>query len=385
MIQSVFIVAAERSGDDLGAGLISELRTQAGDSVTVYGIGGSAMAGLGVSSDIDISPLSVFGFTEGLKALPAVYDRVRQTAELIMAKSPDAVILIDSWGFMMRTAQKLGKVGYNGKIIKYVAPQVFAMREGRAKILADGVDHLMTIHNFDAPYFERHGLPVTYVGNPVFDTDYRSGDGVALRNRLNIPSGAPVVGVFFGSRLSEVQRLSRPFADAVEILRDKQPDIRFLSPVSTNVAEDVMAAAGADLRLQDVILLPEAEKLDIFAASNAALACSGTVTTQLASAGVPTVAAYKLSALTHFFGKRMLKTDYVSLVNIAADRSLIPEFIQEEARGDYMAEAIWEFVSGAEYAKETSEALLAQTKIMKGEGGVASARAAKTVLDLLVD
>ena len=102
------------------------------------------------------------------------------------------------------------------------------------------------------------------LGTLFFDMDYRSGDGAALRKRLNIPADAPVVGVFFGSRLSEIQRLAGPFADAIELMRAKRPDIHFVSPVSTNIAEDVLAAAGADLRLQEVIMLPEPDKLNVF-------------------------------------------------------------------------------------------------------------------------
>lgn len=383
MTRSVFIVAAERSGDDLGAGLVTELRKQSKTDLQIAGIGGAAMAAVGVESGIDISPLSVFGFTEGLMALPAVYERVRQSVDLIVNYAPDAVVLIDSWGFTMRVAQGLKKAGFKGKVIKYVAPQVFATREGRSKVLAKDVDHLMTIHNFDAPYFERHGLSVTYVGNPVFDMDYQSGDGAELRTRLNIPTGGPVVGVFFGSRLSEVQRLAKPFADAINAIRDQRPDIHFISPVSTNIAEDVLAAAGADLRLQDVIFLPEEEKLNVFAASDAALACSGTVTTQLASAGVPTVVAYRLSALTYFFGKYMIKTDHISLVNIAAKKALLPEFIQNDATGEQLSSAVLKFVNDKKYAAETSRALVKQALIMKGGGGAASARAAKNVLELI--
>lgn len=382
MTQSVFIVAAERSGDDLGAGLISQLRKR-DDTLSISGIGGSAMAALGVSSDIDISPLSILGFTEAIKAYPIVVDRVRQSVEIIMEKPHDAVVLIDSWGFMLRVAWGLRKAGFEGQIIKYVAPQVFAMREGRAKVLAKAVDHLMTIHSFDAPYFTQHGLPVTYVGNPMFDTDYTSGDGAALRNRLNIPLGAPVVAVLFGSRLSEIQRLAGPFADAVARIKSARPDVHFISPLSETIATDVRAAAADDTRLQDIIFLPESDKFDVFAAVDAALACSGTVTTQLACAGVPSAVAYRLSAVTHFFAKRLYKPDHISLVNIAADKDLMPEFLQGECRGDKLAAAILSFIDNPEAARETSNALRAQTDIMKGEGGLASARAAEAVLSLI--
>lgn len=382
MKEAVFLVAAERSGDDLGAALIKELR-ELSPNIRLQGVGGSAMAGQGVSSTVDISALSILGFTEALKAYPTVLARVKEVTGLIMEHQPKAVVLIDSWGFMIRIARVLKKQGYNGKIIKYVAPQVWAMREGRSKILADAVDHLLTIHSFDAPYFERHGLPVTLVGNPMFDTDYTRGDGPGLRRNLNFPEDSQVLSVFFGSRLSEVQRLARPIADTIELLKSRHPKLKFISPLADTVDIDVKSAAGEDLRLQEIIFLPEARKADVFAASDAALACSGTVTTQLACAGVPTVVTYRVSPLTWFVGKKLFKPDYVSLVNIAAEKALMPEYLQSEANGKAMADAVSIYLEDNNKARQLSEALVAQTQAMRGEGGRASTRAAKAVLEII--
>jgi len=188
---------------------------------------------------------------------------------------------------MIRVAKMLKKRGYAGEIIKYVAPQVWAMREGRSRILAEHVDHLLTIHDFDAPYFTRHGLPTHYVGNPVFDQNYNAGDGSGLRKDYKIAADQPVLALLFGSRLSEIQKLARPFADAVARLKMDIPELAIVSPVSDTISTDVHAAASEFPALQDVILLPEDRKLDCFAAADTAISCSGTVTTQLASAGIP--------------------------------------------------------------------------------------------------
>jgi len=382
MSSTVFIVAVERSGDELGAALIKDLRGLA-PNTRLQGVGGSAMAGQGVSSTVDISALSILGFTEALKVYPTVLARVKEVVSLIMDNKPNAVVLIDSWGFMIRIARALKKQGYAGHIIKYVAPQVWAMREGRSKILVEAVDHLLTIHSFDAPYFERHGLPVTYVGNPMFDTDYTGGDENALREDLSLGDDAQIVSVFFGSRLSEVQRLSKPIAETVEILKDRHPNLVFISPLAKTVEIDVKAAAGKDLRLQEIIFLPEVRKFDVFAASDAALACSGTVTTQLACAGVPTVVTYKVSPVTWFIGKRLYKPDYVSLVNIAAETALMPECIQSQANGQALADAISAFLTDKEAADSAKNALVKQTNEMRGVGGSASLRAAHAILDVL--
>ncbi len=382
MKRSVYIVAVENSADHLGAELIAHIRRKAPE-VAVLGIGGPAMAEQGVETEIDISGLAILGFVEGLKSYPMILDRVRATVESIMKAAPDAAILIDSWGFMIRVARGLKKAGYRGQIIKYLAPQVWAMREGRSKILAKAVDHLMTIHSFDAPYFERHGLPVSYVGNPIFDTDYRLGDGAGLRREFGIGPKDEVVSVFFGSRLSEIQTLAKPFADTIEKLKTARPHLKFISPVSESIAVDVNGAAGADMRLQNIILLPEARKFDIFAASDVALACSGTITTQLACAGIPTVVAYKLNALTYFAAKRLYKPNYISIVNIAADEVLMPEFIQGDVNGDTLSREIETYLNDMELRAAMSKRLIDQTNKMHGKGGSASQRAAQTVLSLI--
>lgn len=382
MTKSVYIIAVENSADHLGAELIQHIRAQA-SGVTLMGIGGSAMAADGVESEIDISGLAILGFVEGLKSYPMILDRVRAAIDSVMSLNPDAVILIDSWGFMIRVAKGLKKAGYRGQIIKYLAPQVWAMREGRSKVLAQHVDHLLTIHSFDAPYFEKHGLPVSYVGNPMFDTDYRQGNGAKLRRDLGIDPKDEVVSVFFGSRLSEIQQLAKPFADAVEILKSQRPSLKFISPVSASIATDVNAAAGADLRLQNIILLPEARKFDVFAASDVALACSGTVTTQLACAGVPSVVAYRLNGLTYIAAKRLYKPDYISIVNIAANEALMPEFVQGEVTGGSLALAVTQYLDDSDLRVSASAGLIAQTEAMKGKGGSASERAALTVLKII--
>jgi len=145
----------------------------------------------------------------------------------------------------------------------------------------------------------------------------------------------------------------------------------------------VNAAAGEDLRLQNIILLPEARKFDVFAASDVALACSGTVTTQLACAGIPSVVSYRLNGLTYFAAKRLYKPEYISIVNIAANEPLMPEFVQGGVTGQNLSAAVSAYLNNSALRHETSRKLIAQTDAMKGKGGSASARAALTILDII--
>jgi len=153
--------------------------------------------------------------------------------------------------------------------------------------------------------------------------------------------------------------------------------------VSESIATDVNAAAGEDLRLQNIILLPEARKFDVFAASDVALACSGTVTTQLACAGVPSVVAYRLNGLTYYVAKQLYKPDYISIVNIAANEALMPEFIQGAVTGDNLSAAVTMYLNDPKMRNRISANLITQTDTMKGKGGSASERAALTVLDII--
>jgi len=349
---SVFIVAVESSGDILGANLIKALRAEH-KTIEITGVGGSAMAAQGIKTDIDVSDLAVLGFIEALKIYPLVLERVKQVSDMILTENPMQVVLIDSWGFMIRVARTLKRAGYKGRIVKYVAPQVWAMREGRAKLLAKSVDHLLSLHSFDAPFFEKHGLETTYIGNPVFEEDFDQGDGMSLRAKHNISKNTKIIAVLFGSRLSEVQTLAEPFAQAITNIKALYKDVCFISPVSEAIATDVGAAAGHDLRLQNVILLPEARKWDIFDAADVALSA-----------------------------KWLYKPKYISIVNIAAKRCLMPEFIQRHCTGKNLSNAVHAYLIDPEKSKKAEKDLRTQTLKMAGRGGTGSLRAAKAILAL---
>ena len=378
----IYLIAVEPSADQLGADLAKELRAAYTD-VKLAGIGGRQMRAAGIPSQMDIEGLAILGITEALTKLPLVYRKIAEAAERVEAAQADAVIFLDSYGFMIRLAERLRKHGSEKTLIKYVAPQVWAMRPKRAKRVARLFDGLLTLHPFEADYFTPLGLTTHYVGNAVFDTNYRAGNAQAIRTQYDL-GDRPILSVFFGSRVSEVNRLSRPFADAVVALKRDVPDLAFISPVSDSVAKDVGAAAGADPRLNEIIFLPEGAKLDAMACSAAALACSGTVTTQLACAGVPSVVAYKLSAVSHAIVKPMLTLDYMSMVNIAANKALMPEFAQGQVTGEALSQALLPYLTDRKKRAAASDALIAQTDIMRGTKGVtASAKAAQAILDLL--
>lgn len=377
----IFLVAVEPSGDALGADLIMALR-EAGPDIEIAGVGGRRMEALGVTSAVDISGLAIMGLLDGLKTYPDILRKVNATVDAALAFEADTVVLIDSWGYMIRVAQRLQKRALPPLLVKYVGPQIWAARPKRANVLARSVDHLLTIHAFDAPMFEAAGLPTTFVGNPALERPV-TGDGNAFRERHGISPGAPVVGALFGSRPSELRRIGPGLRDAVVDLKTRLPDgAVFVSPMAPAIADDVRLSLDADPRISDIILVDEAEKRDATSAMNVALAVSGTATTELALAGVPTVSTYKLGWLSYWIYRTILfKADYFSLVNIAAGEELILEHAQQECRGDILAGSVMALLDEIESGQSRSPRLKAAAEAMKGDGR-SSARAAQAVIAL---
>ncbi|MEM9601111.1 MAG: lipid-A-disaccharide synthase, partial [Pseudomonadota bacterium] len=290
-----------------------------------------------------------------------------------------SVVLIDSWGLMVRIAKGLKKRGYKGQIIKYVAPQVWATRPGRASILARHTDHLLSTQPMDAPHFDAVGLPQTFVGNPVLDRDYQAGDGAHLKADLGLNPTDCVIGLFPGSRPSEIARVAPAIIEANERLRTLTEGHATVCVIADAIRPDMEAL------LDGTAIIPVAQDrlLDVLAMIDGAVACSGTITTQLAAAGVPSVVLYRLSPITFAIAKRLMKPDHISLVNIAAGDALMPEFIQDAIDGPEPASALYDMIKSDKQRDRISQRLMAQTREMGAGQGGASDRAALAILNLL--
>lgn len=379
----IMLVAAEASGDGLGAGLARALKGRLGDAVTFVGVGGPRMAAEGVESPFDISELSILGFIEGIRAYGRVKRRVAETAALAAREAPDAVVLIDSWGFTIRVARAIRAASPGTPLIKYVGPQVWASRPGRAKTLAGAVDHLLALYGFDAPWFEKEGLPVTVVGSSALHVDMSGADGAAFRARRGIAPDAPLLLVLPGSRPGEVSRMTPVYETAVKRLKGEIPGLEVAVAAAGTVATDVTARVAAwPFRAH---LVDEGEKYGAMAAADAALATSGTVSTELALAGAPMVIAYRMDGLTWALIKRIATTKYVTLLNVAADEAIAPEYLQDDATPEKLAAAAGRLLTdreaAADQARRQSEAL-----DLMGRGGPdPSGLAADAVLRVIVE
>jgi lipid-A-disaccharide synthase len=335
-----------------------------------------------VRSPFDIAQLSILGFFEAVVAYRRALALVDQTIALARREQPDIAVLIDSWGFTIRVAQRLRRERPGMPIVKYVAPQVWASRPGRARTLARTVDHLLSIHAFEGPHFEREGLPVTFVGNSALAADLSQADGARFRRSAGVPEGAPLLLVAPGSRPAEVARLSEPFGAAVELLRRGRPDLQLVVPVAPTVAGQVREVVTA-WPIRPLLVEEASERADAMKAADVAMACSGTLTTELAVAGCPMVVAYRLSAPTYAVLRLIIRTRYATLFNIAADAEVAPELIQGDCTGPKLATAVGARLDDPALRRRQREAQFAALELM-GRGGPDPAEvAADAVLAVL--
>lgn len=379
---TVMLVAAEASGDDRGAGLARALKRRLGAGVRLVGVGGSRMRAEGVESPFDISDLSIFGLLEGLLAWRKVVRRADETAALAARERPDVAVLIDSWGFTLRVAQRLRRQSPTLPIVKYVAPQVWASRPERARTAAQWFDLLLTIHAFDAPAFEREGLKTVMVGDATLGIDFGAADPARLRREIGAGPDDPILLVLPGSRPSEIERVLPAFEDAVTRLKGERPALHVVVPAAPTVAELVKArVAGWPHRA--FVVEGDGPKRDAMKAATVALACSGTVTTELAVAGAPMVVGYRLAPVTYAILKRLIRTKWVTLFNIAAQDFVAPELIQDECNGVALAREVGLRLDDASL-RERQAARQSAALLKMGRGGPDPNEAAATaVLDLI--
>lgn len=376
MSKRIFLVAAESSGDALGADLARVLKER-DVAFDIQGVGGPLMAERGIPSQVDIKGLAVLGFVDGLLAYSRVKTAVAATVAAILKARPYIVVLIDSWGFTLRVAQGVRAAAPDIKLVKYIGPQVWATRPGRAQTLAATVDHLICIHDFEVPFYEPYGLACTVCGHPALGR-YTPGDGAALRARQGFTAKEKIILVLPGSRSGEIRRIGPTLWAAAELL-DRDRDVRIITVAANSVREQVTAQVPAAIRILD-----ESEKEDAFAAATVALAASGTVTTEVALQGTPVIVGYKLGWITWVIARAfLLKTKYATLMNVAADAEVAPEFIQTRCTPENIAAAAAPMLDSAD-SREDQIRAQDEALAKMGRGGTPAADiAADTVLKVL--
>lgn len=377
----VFVVAGEPSGDVLGAELIDELRRRQG-GVRIQGVGGPLMRERGADCAVDTAGLQTVGLLDGLKALGRARDVAKEVAAAAREDAPDVVVLIDSWGFSLRVAMALREHNPGIKIVKYIGPQVWASRPGRAKQLAQWVDVLLCIFPFEESFYTPHGLETRVVGYPPVARSV-PGDGAVFRARHGLADDDDVLLVLFGSRPKEITRIAAAFEGAVEEILAQRPGVKVVTLVSDAVA-DLLDARRKDWRFDALVIADEAHKRDAFAAADVALACSGTVTTEVALQNTPVIVGYKIDWLTWLVARSgVLTTKYITLLNVMAGGEIVPEFVQTRCRPDLLSRAALSlFTDDAARERQLGEQGQALDQMGRGADAPVSA-AADAVMDAL--
>lgn len=374
----ILLAAVEPSADAIGASLIAEIRRR-NPEAQVIGCGGAQMAREGLHSLFDIAPLSVIGFLDVIRAAPTAYRCADALAEAAVRENPNIVALIDGWAFSRLVAARLKKLSPETTVVKIVAPQVWASRAGRVKFVKDHFDAVLCLLPFEPPYFTRAGVRAEFIGNPNFQAAWRArGDGAAFRARHRL-GDAPLVAVMLGSRRTEVARLARPFGEAISILADRVPGLRVVSPVAPSVERQararLMKFAG------EPVIVGADEKYDALAAANVGLTASGTASTELAINRTPMVVGYRLDPLSAIWARSVLRIPYVSIVNVAAGRFVIPELLQEECEGPNLAGALLPLFTDPEAYTEQGSAFATILKSLGVDGAPAAEIAAARLLE----
>jgi len=375
----IYLMAGEASGDVLGARLMAALRAQR-PSVEFTGVGGPRMAEQGIASLYPMSDLSVMGIVEVLPRIRLLRRRHAETLADIARRRPDAVVTIDSPGFMHHVLADVARLGIPR--VHYVAPQVWAWRAHRVKRYPGLWDRLLCLLPFEPAWFARHGLPATFVGHPVLESGADRGDAARFRSAHGLAPEQPVLVMMPGSRRSEAPRLLPVFGRALHLLASQVPALRPVLPVSAAVA-DVARRSAAEWPVQPVIVTDLADKHDAYAAAGAALTKSGTSTLELALAGVPMAVAYRLNALTAFMARRMIRVPHVAMVNLLAGRALVPELLQEDCTAETLSRTALALLQDPAQAGAQRGGFRAIMDSLRPPDGLPSEAAAREVLDVL--
>jgi lipid-A-disaccharide synthase len=379
----IFLIAGEASGDRLGAALMAGLSELLEDQVQFLGVGGPLMQAEGMQSLFPMDELSVMGLAEILPKYRQLKRRIAETAEAALAAKPDVMITIDSPDFCLRVA-KLVKAASDIRTVHYVAPSVWAWREGRAAKMAKVIDHVLALLPFEPPLMEAAGMECSFVGHPVVSEPQASvSEATLFRAKHRMGQGKTLL-VLPGSRRGEVSRLTPTFGAVLTDVVAAQSDLNVVIPTTANVT-DLVNEQVAQWPVKPLVMDPRGmdpaiyklEKAAAFAAADAALAASGTVSLELAAAATPMVIAYDMNWLSRTIISRMLKIDTVTLVNLVSDTRTIPEFIGKNCQPDLIAPAVLKVLDGARGQQEAME--LTMQRLGRG-GQRPGLRAAHAVL-----
>ena len=379
--RKIFLIATEESGDRLGANLMKVLRQRLGGAVQFEGVGGKAMAREGLTSLFPIEELSIIGLAAVVAQLPKILRLIGETARAVTQASPDVLVIIDSPDFTHRVARRVRASDPSIPIINYVSPSVWAWRPGRARAMRRYVDHVLAVLPFEPEEFRRlRGPPCSYVGHPLTEQTATLRPGPGEQKRRD--EAPPVLLVLPGSRRSEIRHHMAIFGETLGRLRDEGVAFELILPTMPHLIEAVTEGTK-DWKVAPRVVIGEQEKRAAFRIARAALAKSGTVTLELAIAGVPMVTAYKTGAVEAWIVLKAINVKSVILANLVVGENVIPEFLQQDCTAEKLAPALREVLDDSPLRRRQVEAFAGIDRIMTTGDQPPGVRAADIVLATL--
>jgi len=379
--RKIFLIATEESGDRLGSSLMKVLRQRLGGAVRFEGVGGQSMAREGLVSLFPIEELSIMGLAAVVKQLPKILRLIRETATAVTEASPDILVIIDSPDFTHRVARRVRARDPSIPIIDYVSPSVWAWRPGRARAMRRYVDHVLGLLPFEPEAYRRlRGPPCSYVGHPLIEQIGQLRPGADEQMRRDAPP--PVLLVLPGSRRSEINHHVAVFGETLGLLHAQDVVFELILPTMPHLQEAV-AQAVRSWPVQPRIVVREKEKRAAFRIAHAAFVKSGTATLELAIAGVPMVAAYKVGAVEAAIMRRAIRTSSVILANLVIGENVVPEFIQEDCAPEKLLPALRDILTDSPLRQRQVAAFAKLDAIMSTGNQPPSVRAADIVLATL--
>lgn len=377
----IFLIAGEASGDQLGGGLMQALRG-ACPEVSFSGIGGQAMAAAGLASLYPLDELAVMGFMPVLRHLPQLLRRIDEAAAAVAAARPDALVIIDSPDFTHRVARRVRRMLPQLPIIDYVSPTVWAWRSGRARKMRSYIDHVLALLPFEPEAYRRlGGPPCSYVGHPLVEqiADLTP-TGEDLRRRERKP---PILLVLPGSRRSELDRLMPVFAQTLQQLAEQAGAFEAILPAVPHLRDRIKTEI-VDWPIKPSIISSEAAKLAGFRQARVALAASGTVTLELALAGVPMAVAYRVGPLESLL-RFVIKAPSIVLPNLILGENVVPEYLQEACTPKTLAAALAHLLQDGPERERQSRGFSEVVRRLQAESDEPpSARAAAIILETIM-
>jgi len=373
MSATILVSAGDPSGEMHAARLVAELQERTG--AAFFGLGGRHMAEAGVELVADLSAVSVVGITEVIRRLPAVWRLYRRLVAESARRQPQLAILVDFPEFNLRLARRLHRQGV--RAVYFISPQVWAWRRGRVELMKRLVERVLCIFPFEENFYRQAGVPATYVGHPLVDLVRPRQTRAEFLARHALPADQPVVALLPGSRPSEVEHNLPPMLAALPLLRRHGP-YQFVLAGAPGLSRRLFKPA---LQCGAPVKVVYDSTYDALVAAECAIISSGTATVEAALLGTPMVVVYRLSPATAFLARRLVRTPYFSMVNLIAERRIVPELFQNEFTGTAVAREAHRLLASTE-ARAQMLSDLAEVRRRLGAGG-AIERAAEIIAGLL--